>query len=229
MIDVLKELNQHLEIESVHTNSFLPFGRVLNDFPFNEMAERMDKTVIPEEGNQYLPSIRELEEEALKGFVENRYFGGMPVQIGYCNGNNSSLGGLEFHKGSEINVAITDFVLLLGHTNDIVDNQYDVTNIKAFFVPKGTAIEMYQTTLHLAPCKVGDEGFKCTVILPEGTNTPLTEEQKEVDPLLFMKNKWLLAHTEHQRFMEMGAHKGIIGENITLAYPSKEQRRKLNV
>ncbi len=229
MIDVLKELNQHLELESVHNHSFLPYGGVLYDFPYDEMAKRMDMTVIPEEGNQYVPSFKELEDEALKRFVEKRYYGGMPVQIGYCNGKNSSLGGLEFHKGSEINVAVTDFVLLLGHTNDIVDNSYDVRKIKAFFVPSGTAIEMYQTTLHLAPCKVREDGFKCAVILPKGTNMPLQEEEKAFDPLLFMRNKWLLAHREHERFMNQGAHDGIIGENLTLAYPSKEQRRKLNV
>ncbi|MBN8210487.1 DUF4867 family protein [Bacillus sp. NTK071] len=220
MIEVLQEMNRHLELESVDTDSFKFYGKVLTDFPYEEIAERMQATAIPEEGNQYVPSAQELEDESIKRFVEKRYFGGMPVQIGYCNGNNSSLGGLEFHKGSEINVAVTDFVLLLGHTNDIVNNQFNVNKIKGFFVPKGTAIEMYQTTLHLAPCKVSDEGFKCTVILPEGTNLPLEDSEKEYDPLLFMKNKWLLAHPEHERFRKLGAYQGILGENLTVTYPS---------
>ena len=71
MIDVLKKLNQHLELESVHNDSFLPYGRVLYDFPYDEMAKRMDKTVIPEEGNQYVPSFKELEDEALKNSLKN--------------------------------------------------------------------------------------------------------------------------------------------------------------
>lgn len=229
MIDVLAELNQHLELENVHSEAFIPYGKVLSDFPYDDVAQHMEKTVIPEEGNRYVPSHPDLEDEALKSFVEKRYYGGMKVQIGYCNGNNSSLGGLEYHKGSEINVAITDLVLLLGHTNDIFDNSYNVKKIKAFFVPAGSTIEMYQTTLHLAPCKVSEAGFKCAVILPEGTNTPLDDDEKGYDPLLFMRNKWLLAHKEHERFMKLGAHNGIVGENITVAYPSKEQRRKLNV
>lgn len=221
MIEVLREVNPHLHVQSVDSEAFRTYGKVLSDFPYEQMAEVMKQTEIPEQGNQYDPSKEELEAESLKAFVENSYYGGMPVQIGYCNGKNSALGGLEFHKGSEINVAITDFVLLLGHTNDITNHTYDVKNIKAFYVPEGTAIEMFQTTLHLAPCKVSDEGFKCTVILPEGTNTPLEDAQKGQDPLLFMKNKWLLAHPEHERFMSLGAHKGIVGENITIAY-SKE-------
>lgn len=218
MIEVIKELNPHLDVESVDSEGFKTYGRVLPDFPYEEMTELMKETEIPVEGNQYVPSKKELEEDRIKTFVENSYYGGMPVQIGYCNGNNSLLGGLEFHKGSEINVAVTDFVLLLGHTYDIEDHTYDVKNIQAFYVAEGTAIEMYQTTLHLAPCKVRDEGFKCTVILPEGTNYPLEDTQKGHDSLLFMKNKWLLAHPEHERFMSQGAHKGIVGENIKVAY-----------
>ncbi|MGG1685786.1 DUF4867 family protein [Pseudalkalibacillus sp. NRS-1564] len=218
MIEIVKERNPNLDVQSVDSAAFKTYGRILHDFPYEQMSELMRETVIPEQGNQYVPSKEELEDDRIKKFIENSYYGGMPVQIGYCDGNNSSLGGLEFHKGSEINVAVTDFVLLLGHMNDVVDHTYDVKNIQVFYVPEGTAIEMYQTTLHLAPCKVSDEGFKCTVILPEGTNLPLAQSQRGHDPLLFMKNKWLLAHREHERFMAQGAHEGIVGENITVAY-----------
>ena len=70
----------------------------------------MELMDIPEEGNHYVPSEPKLELSALQTFVEQNYYGGMNVQIGYCNGNNSNLGGLEYHKGSEINVAMTDMV-----------------------------------------------------------------------------------------------------------------------
>ncbi|WP_153720752.1 DUF4867 family protein [Sporosarcina cascadiensis] len=229
MIDLLKEMNRHVELESVHSASFGRYGKVLNRFPHEEIAERMMEIPIPVTGNEYVPSLDKLEAGGMKKYIESHYFGGMPIQIGYCNGINSSLGGLEFHKGSEINVAITDFILLLGHTNELVKDTYNVANIKAFFVPCGAVIEMYQTTLHLAPCKVNDRGFKCVVILPKGTNTPLADEEKDADPLLFMKNKWLIAHSEHTRFVEQGAHEGIIGENITIAYPTEQQRGKLYV
>ena len=44
----------------------------------------------------------------------SKSFGEMEIQIGYCNGHNSMLNALEYHKSSEINVAATDAVLLLG-------------------------------------------------------------------------------------------------------------------
>ena len=79
----------------------------------------------------------------------------------------------------------------------IEDNTYRFENAKVFFVPKGTAVEMYQTTLHLSPCRVCDAGFKGVVILPKGTNTPLEDKTPNGDPeskLLLQRNKWSL-HT----------------------------------
>lgn len=105
----------------------------------------------------------------------------MDIQVGYCNGRNTTYNGFEYHKGSEINIAVTDFMLVLGHTWEIRDNTYRVEDAKVFFVEKGTAIEMYQTTLHLSPCRVTDKGFKDIVILPRGTNTPLENRRQPVE------------------------------------------------
>ena len=44
-----------------------------------------------------------------------------------------------------------------------------------FFVPAGTAFEMYETTLHYAPCGVDGKGFKDVIILPKGTNADITK------------------------------------------------------
>ncbi|QHT47999.1 DUF4867 family protein [Bacillus sp. SB49] len=222
MLKQLQDLNQSMNVEDVRSKSFIRYGRVLEDFPFQRFEERMARTLIPEEGNEYVPGSAELEEPELKSLLERRYYGGMSCQIGYCNGNNSNLGGLEYHKGSEINVAMTDMVLLLGHLNEVEDNSFDTGFLKAFYIPKGTAVEIYQTTLHLAPCKVTADGFKCMVILPEGTNTPLEEEQAGEDPLLYMKNKWLLAHEEHDRFVSNGAHVGIKGPNVFVQFLENE-------
>ncbi|WP_100406928.1 DUF4867 family protein [Bacillus solitudinis] len=220
MIEQLKTLNSTLPLADVGDESFKRFGKVLENFPINEIEKLMKETGIPESGNVYVPSIKSWEEGSLKTYVEKAYYGGMSIQIGYCNGKNSNLNGLEYHKGSEINIAITDFVLLLGHVNDIMNGKFSVNHLEGFFLPKGTAIEMFQTTLHLAPCKLTNKGFKCVVILPAGTNTALLEEEKEHDELLFMRNKWLLSHPENDRFMSQGAYPGITGENIAVKYPT---------
>ena len=98
---------------------------------------------------------------------------------------------------------------------------WDVGKEKVFFVPQGTAIEMYQTTLHLSPCKVQDEGFKGVVILPKGTNTPHQDKKKTQDKesiLLLQKNKWVIAHKDRKPLIDQGAYPGFIGENKELKY-----------
>lgn len=96
-----------------------------------------------------------------------------------------------------------------------MDYYYDTEKIKAFFVPAGTVYEMYATTLHYAPCSVGDKPFKNIVVLPKGTNAELTRKPEGAgeDPLLFAVNKWLIAHEEAH--IE-GAFNGLKGVNLTV-------------
>ncbi|WP_408008130.1 DUF4867 family protein [Pseudalkalibacillus sp. A8] len=221
MLNMLKTLNPFLDLADVRDYSFKKFGRVLEDFPISKMKDLMRETEIPKTGNVYVPTVSSWEADDIKPLVESTHYGGMDIQIGYCNGNNSSLNALEYHKGSEINVAVTDLILLVGHLNDLIKGIFSVKNITGFFVPEGTALELYQTTMHLAPCKVSDEGFKCVVILPRGTNTPLSEDEQGKDPLLFMRNKWLITHPDTERFVSNGAHIGIEGDNVSVIYPEQ--------
>ena len=136
--------------------------------------------------------------------------------MGYCNGHNHLLNAVEYHRSSEINVAATDAIFLLGLQQDITDDfTYDTAKIEAFQCPKGTAVEFYATTLHYAPCSVGDNGFKVSVVLPKDTNLPLDEKHAGCeDALITAKNKWLIGHAEGG--LEPGTHIGLIGENISV-------------
>ena len=221
MINHLNKVND-VTVYSVFDDAFKPYGRVVKGYDFTELCTYMEEhTAIPESGNVYFPSIAEMEAFPVFDTVRDMLYGGMPVQFGYCNGRNTTYNGFEYHKGSEINIAVTDFMLVLGHTWEIEDNQYFVGKEKVFFVPQGTAIEMYQTTLHLSPCRVTDAGFKDIVILPRGTNTPLDAKENTTDPesaLLLQKNKWVLAHKDREPLVKQGAHIGLIGENKELKY-----------
>lgn len=221
MLNRLNEIND-VKIYSVFDPDFKLYGQIVEGYDFSEIAEYMkNKTEIPENGNVYFPSIEEMENTAVFKEVQDVIYGGMPVQIGYCNGRNTTYNGFEYHKGSEINIAVTDFMLVLGHTWQIENNRFYVGNEKVFFVPKGTAIEMYQTTLHLSPCRTCDEGFKDIVILPRGTNTPLEKKPENAEGeavLLLQKNKWVIAHKEREPLIKQGAFAGLIGDNKELRY-----------
>lgn len=221
---MLKRLNlvNDIPVLSVKDSSFKTYGKIVEGYDFTNLIKYMDQyTFIPEEGNVYYPSIKEMEEMDISKEVQEKLYGGMDIQIGYCNGKNSTYNGFEYHKGSEINIAVSSFILVLGHSWDIKNNTYKVEDAELFFVEKGTAIEMYQTTLHLSPCKVSSSGFKDIVILPRGTNTKLDKTYKvknEEDKLLLLKNKWIIAHKDREPLIKQGAYPGLIGENKEVFY-----------
>lgn len=226
-MNLLEQLNQAnkaqgIKVYSIHEERFKTYGRIVTGYDFSDMIAYMEtKSEMPEAGNIYKASIAEMEQTEVANAIRNQIYGQMDIEVGYCNGKNSTFNGMEYHKGSEINIAVTDMMLILGHTWDIKENTYKVEQAEVFFLKKGEAIEMYQTTLHLSPCKVQKEGFKDIVILPKGTNTPLTEEKKEieaVDRLLLQKNKWVIAHPEREPLIKQGAFPGIIGKNLELFY-----------
>ena len=204
-----------MEIFSVGDERFRKYGKVWDGFECSKILKEMEHTPLPDDVI-YVPSVEEMEvlQEAVE--FQNRVYGGLPIQIGYCNGNNHKLNALEYQRNSEINIAVTDMILLIGQLADVTpEHTYDTAKVEAFHVPAGTVVEMYETTLHYAPCNVGDNGFKCVVILPKGTNTeidfvlPKTGE----DALMTAKNKWLIAHEEAG--IE-GAFNGLRGENLTV-------------
>lgn len=222
MLENLRKLNK-FPIYSYDDREFQKFGQVIEGYDFEELKEYAEKhTLIPETGNIYVASDEKMEKLAVYEKVKNNIYGGMDIEFGYCNGNNSLLNGLEYHKGSEVNVAVTDLVLLLAHVNDIENGKIDSSKVKGFYIPKGKVIEVYQTTMHFSPCKVSDSGFKCIVILPRYTNTDIDLENKEIifeeDKYLFKKNKWLLVHKDKQDFISRGAYEGITGENLKVEY-----------
>ena len=220
----LEKLNQVNDVPvcSVKDHIFAQYGRVVQGYDLSGLIAYMEeKTEIPENGNVYVPSVPELERVGEVDKLQSVLYGGMPIQVGYCNGRNSTYNGFEYHKGSEINIAVTDFMLVLGHTWLFRDNTYRTEDAQVFFVEKGTAIEMYQTTLHLSPCRVTDEGFKAVVILPRGTNTPLAEKPEAADGesrLLLQTNKWVIAHPLREPLIRQGAFPGLLGENKELYY-----------
>lgn len=204
-----------MKIQSVADLSFVKYGKVLKGYDFSGLIREMKHTPVPEDVI-YVPSAEELEALDVSRELQNKAYGGLPIQIGYCNGHNKRLNAVEYHRNSEINVAVTDLVLLIGCQQDLeADFTYDTSKIEAFLVPAGTAVEVYATTLHYAPCHVNESGFQCVVVLPLGTNTELTFQTADEgeDRLMTAKNKWLIAHEDAG--IE-GVFNGLRGENITL-------------
>ena len=205
-----------MEIKKVTDASFRPYGKVITGYDCTELLAAMEKTPLPEDVI-YVASVKELENLVVSKQMEKNLYGQMPIQVGYCNGHNKKLNALEYHRNSEINIAVTDLVLLIGKEQDITeDYTYDTSLVEAFLVPAGTVIEVYATTLHYAPCHVEDGGFRCVVILPKDTNTDMEPADAVFpeDKLLFAKNKWLIGHEEGG--LPENAWIGLKGENVSI-------------
>lgn len=210
-----------MTIKPVTGRAFKPFGRVIKGYYLRSLIEEMEKTECPSDRVVYEPSVRSLETLKINRQFSEEAYGGMPIQIGCCNGRNHLLNAVEYHRDSELNLACTDMILLVGKRQDIGrDYTYDTGKMQAFLVKKGTLVEIYSTTLHYAPISAGEhENFRCVVVLPRGTNEPLPacrgKAHTKEDQLLTHVNKWLIAHPE-SGLDKGGAFVGLKGENIRL-------------
>lgn len=206
-----------MKIYNVTDPEFRQYGQILKGYDFTEIVEKMQEMPLPADDVVYEPSVKELEELPIFAQLKSQGFGEIPIQIGYCNGNNHKLNALEYHRGSEINIGATDMIVLLGLQQELnEDYTYDTSLIKAFLIPKGVGVEFFATTLHYAPCNAQEGGFRGIVVLPKGTNYPLSDEHKagNEDALLAATNKWLIGHAEGG--LPEGSFIGLIGENITV-------------
>ena len=204
-----------MEIKKITDPAFRKYGKILTGIDFTELVEEMQKTPCPD-NVIYEPSIAALEALPVYAEMQKICYGELPIQIGYCNGYNKKLNAVEYHRSSELDIAASDAILLLGWQPDVTeDYTYETAKMEAFLLPKGVGVELYATTLHYAPCSAGDQGFRVVIVLPRDTNLPLdAAHEGGEDGHLTAKNKWLIGHPEGG--LPEGSPLGLIGENITL-------------
>ena len=186
-----------MKILSVYDKEFARYGHVITGYDVSELLETLDRISPLPEGTEYVPGNPVLEALPIAKQLSVNEYGGMPIQIGWCNGHNTKMNCLEYHR----------------------EGKLDAAKVKAFLCPAGVPVEVFGTTLHYAPCNAAKgEGFKVLVVLPKGTNgpkpeiTPLNDEDK----LLWACNKWLLAHCDSKE-AAAGAVVAIEGENIDIS------------
>ncbi len=213
-----------IKIKSIFSKSFKKYGKIITGYDVTALLAKLNETTPePDNGTMYEPSLPQLEELPIFKELSDGAYGGMPIQIGCCNGVNTKLNCLEYHRGSELNIPADDMILLLASLQDVKDGKIDSSKVEAFRVPAGTIVQVYETTLHYAPCSdVRDGkvlgGFRVIIVLPKGTNTekPEIKSKDKEDALLWARNKWLIAHPETGE-AKQGAFVGITGPNVDIA------------
>ena len=206
-----------MQIKSVTDSSFKKYGKIVTGIDCKGLLEVLATKPMPADDVIYVPGDADLEAVKEAKDFSDSFFGGLEAQIGYCNGNNKKLNAVEYHRCSEVNIALYDTILLIGDQRDIEDDfTYDTSKIEAYKIPAGTAVDLYATTLHYAPCNGEPQGFRVIVVLPKGTNYDIKDYPVKTpeDRLLMAQNKWLIAHKDGGQAER--AFIGLKGENITI-------------
>ena len=208
-----------MKILPVTDPSFRNYGQILEGYDLKELLETLDKVTPCPDGVDYVPEQPELQALAIEKELRNNAYGGMPIQLGWCNGHNTKMNCLEYHRDSELNVGTQDFILLLAKREDLVNGELDADKVVAYYCPAGVMVEVYATTLHYAPCSAKKgQGFKVVIVLPKGTNLdkPEITVKNAEDEILWAANKWLLAHADSSEAAQ-GAKVLIKGKNPDIA------------
>ena len=125
-----------MKMKKVTDDAFSTYGKVLEGYDFSGLLEVMKDTPLPEDEVIYVPGLECLEAEPAAEVLKKNAYGGLPIQVGYCNGHNLKLNALEYHRSSEVDIAASDLILLLGRQQDIrEDYTYDTEDVESFFVP----------------------------------------------------------------------------------------------
>ena len=208
-----------MKLYQVTDPEFREYGRVIEGCKVTDILSALrEKTPLPE-GTAYVSDDENINTLPEAKELEYVLFGGVPAQFGWCNGHNTKLNCLEYHRCSEFNLGTEDFILLLARQQEIENGVLDTDKVKAFLVPAGVLVEVYATTLHYAPCHAdASKGFKVLVVLSKGTNEARPEfaAQTEEESYLTAANKWLLAHEDSSE-AKGGARVGLKGVNIDIA------------
>ena len=100
-----------MKIYKVTDPEFRPYGRVIEGCQTGEILKVLEEQTPLPEGTVYVADfdpIRSLEEAKRLSIT---LFGGVPAQFGFCNGHNTKLNCLEYHRCSEFNLGTEDFII----------------------------------------------------------------------------------------------------------------------
>ncbi len=170
-----------------------PYGKVIGNVDVKDMLE-IGKDIEITDAVYYERDFDKFHNCASFEYFKNMSFGGMDIQVGYCVGRNADVDTMEYHTCSEVNIAVHDMLITIGKVQDVENGSIASDKLDTFFVPAGTVVELYATTLHYSPAKANDNGYCSIVVLPNGTNADFSENYKKVakDDMLIAVNKWVL-------------------------------------
>lgn len=218
-IEDFQKKNPDYKILSIDDPDFKKYGKVYTKYDISEVKDYMDKNVkISSPSNFYTPSNKELEKIPAIQEMGKDIYAFMPIEAGECTGQSTNFSAIEYHQGSETNIMLTDVIMVLGQRSTLdTKGEYSPSEDgQIFFVPAGTVVEFYSTTLHYAPIKVHDSGFSIIVILIKGSNEELPADFKSDNKRIVKQNKFQLVDPSRKDKIAIGVEVGLTGKLIEM-------------
>lgn len=218
-LEDFQKKNPDYKILSIDDPDFKKYGKVYTKYDISEVKDYMDKNVkISSPSNFYTPSNKDLEKIPAIQEMGKDIYAFMPIEAGECTGQSTNFSAIEYHQGSETNIMLTDVIMVLGQraTLDTKGEYSPSEDGQIFFVPAGTVVEFYSTTLHYAPIKVHDSGFSIIVILIKGSNEELPSDFKSDNKRIVKQNKFQLVDPSRKDKIAIGVEVGLTGKLIEM-------------
>jgi hypothetical protein len=218
-IEDFQKKNPDYKILSIDDPDFKKYGKVYTKYDISEVKDYMDKNVkISSPSNFYTPSNKDLEKIPAIQEMGKDIYAFMPIEAGECTGQSTNFSAIEYHQGSETNIMLTDVIMVLGQRSTLdTKGEYSPSEDgQIFFVPAGTVVEFYSTTLHYAPIKVHDSGFSIIVILIKGSNEELPADFKSDNKRIVKQNKFQLVDSSRKDKIAIGVEVGLTGKLIEM-------------
>ncbi|MCD7838286.1 MAG: DUF4867 family protein [Clostridiales bacterium] len=220
----LRSANPNLLIEEVTDPSFRQYGQLLPHFQFPEMKRYIyEETPIPADVT-CSPELMAMD-EAIQ--ITQYVYGETACQVGYFSDSPDHMNALEYHKCSELLVEFEPCVIIVGQIWQIEQDRLNAADLKVFYVPADTCLELYATTLHFAPCAATTAGVRQVVCQTATTNTPLHHPERRdltgENKYLLQRNKWVIAHKDAAPMFDETVWMGIEGENLAVIPVAKRE------
>lgn len=218
-LEDFQKKNPDYKILSIDDPDFKKYGKVYTKYDISEVKDYMDKNVkISSPSNFYTPSNKDLEKIPAIQEMGKDIYAFMPIEAGECTGQSTNFSAIEYHQGSETNIMLTDVIMVLGQRSTLdTKGEYSPSEDgQIFFVPAGTVVEFYSTTLHYAPIKVHDSGFSIIVILIKASNEELPADFKSDNKRIVKQNKFQLVDPSRKDKIAIGVEVGLTGKLIEM-------------
>ncbi|WP_240246349.1 DUF4867 family protein [Escherichia sp. MOD1-EC7003] len=193
---------------SIHSDDFYSYGNVISAINVDLLLKYLnDEISVPADQVAYVRSDDRLNQYPAVSDIQRKIYGDMPVQAGYVCGVNLAQDGFEYHQGSEVIIAASDFFLFLGKRELMQGDTFNSELAEPFFIPAKSVVELYSTTLHYCPISINAQPFNAAIILLDGTNEDIDGNNKHA--ILSKRNTWFIAHesfTEHPCPLLKGPH-----------------------